>query len=246
MTPSVDEGKIRRGAVACRTAHTGALIVAAVLVVAVATIHADVARSPSTRGEQAATLEADQELLARADAARRMGPPSAVVVEEFFDYACPTCAEFHRRSGADLEAFVEREQISFVAHPYPLPRLMRGFQAAEAALCVGALGGSEAFFDMHGRVLAGLEEWRPLLDPRPVLAGYAEQSGVDMSAWQDCVDRDAMAPLILADQGVARARRITGTPTFIFRRSDSELISAVLSNADAFAGFAQALERTRR
>ena len=46
-----------------------------------------------------------------------------------------------------------------------------------------------------------------------------------------------MAPLILSDIGVAQARRISGTPTFIFRRADSELISAVLSNADAFAGY---------
>jgi len=190
-------------------------------------------------------VEADIELLNRADAARRLGPPSAVVIEEFFDYACPTCAEFHRRSGADLVAFIDEEQVSFVAHMFPLPRLLRGFQAAEAALCVGALGGSEAFFAMHHSVLTGAEDWRPLLDPEPILSGYAEAVGVDMTAYRDCVDRDAMAPIILSDINVAGARRITGTPTFIFRKADSELVSAVLSQADAFAGFPQALAQTR-
>jgi protein-disulfide isomerase len=203
------------------------------------------ARANLASQTQANPLSTDLELLNRADASRRLGPPAAVVIEEFFDYACPTCAEFHRRSGDDLKAFIEEEQVSFVAHMYPLPRLMRGFQAAEAALCAGALGGPDAFFAMHDRVLRGAEDWRPLLDPRPVLSSYAEAVGVDMDAYRDCIDRDAMAPLILSDLNIAAARRITGTPTFIFRKADSQLISAVLSQADAFAGFPEALAQTR-
>lgn len=201
---------------------------------------------PASIAGQALTVEADQQLLSRADASRRLGPPAAVVIEEFFDYACPTCAEFERRSGADLKAFVEREQVSFVAYPYPLPRLMRGFQGAEAALCAGGVGGPEAFWTMHERILGNLDAWRTLRDSGPVLAGYAQDTGIDMEAWRDCVDRDAMAPLILADVNVARARRITGTPTFVFRKADSDMLSAVLSGADAFNGFADALEQARR
>jgi len=201
--------------------------------------------TPTRQQGQANPLSADIELLNRADASRRLGPPAAVVIEEFFDYACPTCAEVHRRSGADVKAFVEAEQVSFVAHMYPLPRLLRGFQAAEAALCVGALGGSDAFFAMHDQVLRGADSWRLLIDPQPVLAGYAEAVGADMDAYRDCVERDAMAPLIIADLNIGAARRISGTPTFIFRKADSELISAVLSGADAFAGFPQALAQTR-
>jgi protein-disulfide isomerase len=214
-------------------------------VVAWASWGGDVLATATRPVGQGATAEADLELLNRADASRRLGPPAAVVIEEFFDYACPTCAEFHRTSGAELKAFIEEEQVSFVAHMYPLPRLLRGFQAAEAALCVGALGGPDAFFAMHGQVLLGADDWRPLLDPEPVLSGYAEAVGVDMEAYRDCVDRDAMAPLILSDINIAGTRRITGTPTFIFRKADSDLISAVLSQADAFAGFPQALAQTR-
>lgn len=192
-------------------------------------------------------VESDADLLERADSARRFGNgAAAVVVDEFLDFACPDCARFHLTSSRELEALVEEEGVLFVARVYPLPRLMRGFQAAEAALCAGAIGGREAFSGMEDRLFAGLETWRSMADPTPELEEYARQTGVPVEEWRDCVARDAMAPLILSDIQQARSAGISSTPTFVFNPAGSYSGQIQVSGSDALARFPEAIERARR
>jgi len=218
-----------------------ALLLASIVVGSIAT--------PGVRATpgQYRLVESDADLLERADSSRRFGNgAAAVVIDEFFDFACPDCARFHATSRRDLEGLVEQEGVLFVARTYPLPRLMRGFQAAEAALCAGALGGREAFAGMEDRLFAGLESWRRLADPTPEFGGYAEQVGVPMNEWRDCVARDAMAPLILSDIQQARSAGISSTPTFVFNPAGSSSGRIQVSGSDALPRFPEAIERARR
>lgn len=174
--------------------------------------------APQSTSEQA--LDSDRELLQRAHEARTIGPDTAdVTLDEYVDFACPDCRDFTLRYSEELEALVREENVRYSMRLYPIPRLMRGFQAAEAVLCAGAVGGQEAFLAARIGVFERMDDWRPLLDPRPVLNEIVGTVGVSMNAWLDCTERDAMAPLMLADVRAAVEAGLTGTPTFFFNRA---------------------------
>ena len=89
----------------------------------------------------------DETLVQRAAEARVLGASgdaATVTIYEFFDYSCSTCREFHEQRGDSLKALAGPD-VSLRFHNYIIPRLPRGYAAAEAAACAAGLGGTEAF-----------------------------------------------------------------------------------------------------
>jgi predicted DsbA family dithiol-disulfide isomerase len=175
----------------------------------------------STAAAQETGARADMELIGHVDAARTIGPGSAVVsITEFIDFACPDCRGFHLNRADSLQALVEEEGIRFSLRVFPIPRLMRGYHAAEAAFCAAAYGGRPAFLGMVDRLFERQSEWRFLIDPTRMFEWYAEEVGVPMPEYRNCVGRDAMAPLIIHDIRMAKDAGVGGTPSFVFTRED--------------------------
>ncbi len=83
---------------------------------------------------------ADIPLLQRADSARIFGSETAeFIIDEYIDFACGDCQQFYLTKGDSLKALVEEQDVIFILRVYPIPRLLRGYQAAEAAFCAAAL-----------------------------------------------------------------------------------------------------------
>jgi len=164
--------------------------------------------------------EADALLLQRADAARTYGDDDRVpTIDEFVDFACPDCSVFHAERGDSLiNRFVIGAGVNYRVRMYLIPRLMRGYQAAEAAYAAGALEGRSAFEGMMRLLLEHQEEWRYLLDPTPHFEEYARYLELPLDRFRELLERDAMAPLILSDIRMAQAMGVTGAPTFVFNR----------------------------
>ena len=164
------------------------------------------------------SFQNDTRLIQQADRARMYGTDTTrVTVDEYVDYACPDCAAFHTERMDSLRAqFVDTGRVNFVVRFYPVPRLMRGYHAAEAALCAGGFGGRSAFEGMQQRLLREQETWRQLHDPRGQFVAYAETLGLPLDAFADCMERSAMAPLILGDVQLAQQAQVQGTPTFVY------------------------------
>jgi protein-disulfide isomerase len=196
---------------------------------------------------QQTDANADIELMQRADAARMVASETAqIMIDEFIDFACPDCRQFQLEKSDSLQALVAEEDVIFVLRVYPIPRLLRGFQAAEAAFCAAAYLGRPGFWGMARQIFEHQSDWRFLLDPTPVFESYAGNIEVPMDEYRDCVTRDAMAPLIINDIRLASAAGVPGTPTFVFNKRDEFNGEERFYGVQPMSKFEESLERVRQ
>ncbi len=162
------------------------------------------------------TVTTDQELVERAQGARVLGSgieSAAITIYEFFDYSCSTCQAFHAQRGDSLRSLAGPD-LSLRFHHYIIPRLPRGYAAAEAAACAAGLGGTDAFLSYHDRLLREVDTWRGAVGPEP-FERWALEAGLPTEAFTDCLARDVPAQLIMADARLAATFAVQGTPTFV-------------------------------
>jgi protein-disulfide isomerase len=132
------------------------------------------------------------------------GPADAwVTIVEFGDYQCPYCGAVESTIH-QLDA--ERPGLRWVWKDFPLSQHARALPAAIAAQCAYAQG---QFWPMHDLLY---QNQSALSDTD--LAGYAQQLGLDMTQWQNCVTEQQPAEHISADLQQADRARVDGTPTF--------------------------------
>jgi protein-disulfide isomerase len=200
----------------------------------------------STAAAQQASAGADIELLQRADAARSLATPTAeVTIDEFIDFACSHCANFHLQRGDSLQTLVAAENLSLSIRMFPIPRLMRGFHAAEAAFCAAAYIGRPGFMGMLKQLFENQAAWSQARDPTPIFETYARNINVPLDRYRDCVARDAMAPLIVNDVRIAKDLGVQGTPTFVFNKSGELVGDEQFYSPDSMALFLESIERVR-
>lgn len=159
---------------------------------------------------------ADAELLRRAEAARTYGADTLLpTVHEFADPTCGSCRGFHVMRKDSLITLLTG-RANFVYRFTPIPRLMRGYHGAKAALCAGGVGDRAGFETMLNSLFDGQANWRVLRDPYPAFEEYAQEAKLPLNAFQDCYIRDAVAPLIMVDLRLGGQFGASGTPTFAF------------------------------
>jgi len=138
-----------------------------------------------------------------------LGNPSKgsgnVTVVEFSDYQCPAC----RAAEPVIQRLMSEYsgKIRFVFMDYPLDSIHPYAQkAAEAAECAGDQG---KYWEYHDLLYAN-QEALGTAD----LKGYAEQLGLDMSAFSTCLDTSAKFVEVVADETEGNRAGVPGTPTF--------------------------------
>ena len=156
---------------------------------------------------------APDSILARADAGRIQGSPSASVwLVEASDFQCPYCKEWHDASYATiLRDYVNTGKVRFAFVNDPLSMHVHSEQAAEAAMCASAQG---KFWPMHQLLFATQDAWAEQADPAAFFDSLAAKAGVNMVEWRNCVTTHATRPMIQADQARLRASGVESTPTF--------------------------------
>ncbi|MFO0241935.1 DsbA family protein [Gemmatimonas sp.] len=164
-------------------------------------------------------------LIRRADAARSrgVGPAGALdslrpTIHEFVDHACPTCRSFVLGQGDSLAALAATWRANLVVRVSPIPGLLRGAHAAEAAFCAGGLGGATVFDHVHKQLLRDQEQWRHLANPTDSLVAIAVRAGVDSIAVMRCLRHGTTRPLVLSDARLATQLHVDGTPTVLVVR----------------------------
>lgn len=206
---------------------------------------------PAAAQTAADSARADLALLGAAEAARTFGAgpggaldPALPTIHEFVDFACPTCRDaFVARYDSVKAAFVETGRANLIVRAFPIPRLLRGPHAAEAALCAGALGGPDAFSHLQRRFYETQADWRFLRDPAPAFRREAADARVDAEAFEDCLARDVVAPLLVADVRLGSRLGATGTPTFVFVAPGATEPSDLFYGDEPLARFEEAFAR---
>jgi protein-disulfide isomerase len=189
---------------------------------ALAPCSASVAQSPLSAADSA---RADLPLIRRADAARTRGagPASAIdtlrpTIHEFVDHACPSFRAFVMARGDSLTQLAATSRANLVLRVSPIPGLLRGAHAAEAAFCAGALGGAAAFDQLNRTLLEQQEAWRHRRDPAPEFRRLAVSAGLDSAQFERCLHSGAMRPLVMSDARLAGQLAVDGTPTLLVTR----------------------------
>lgn len=127
-----------------------------------------------------------------------------VTIVEFSDVDCPFCTRFHSTMNQVLAEY--DGQVNWVYRHFPLTSLHpEASKKAEAAECVGELGGNDKFW-------AFLDE---IFEQDETLSGVADIAasvGVDRGAFQTCLDSGKHASAVSADSSAAQRAGGRGTP----------------------------------
>lgn len=133
------------------------------------------------------------------------GPSTAeVVITEFSDFQCPYCKVVQPILKQLLREYRGRVRLDFKhlpleQHPFAMP-------SAQAAFCSGKQG---RFWEYHDALFAAD------FISKDLLQSAAIRSGLQLEAFQTCLDSPESRAAILADRQEAKRLGIESTPTFL-------------------------------
>ncbi|MDQ3800649.1 MAG: DsbA family protein, partial [Acidobacteriota bacterium] len=137
------------------------------------------------------------------------GQSAKVVIEEFADYECPTCALLHPTVQQLQAAYGDRIKIIF--RNFPLQIHPKAYDASVAAEAAGLQG---KFWEMQNQIFTNQKFWSTASDHRKTFEDYAQKIGLDVERFRNDVSGMAAKTRVDADMQRARALNVGGTPTF--------------------------------
>lgn len=138
------------------------------------------------------------------------GAAATVVVEEFADYQCPTCAVLHPTVQQLQAAYGDRVKIIF--RNFPLQTLHpKAYDAAVAAEAAGLQG---KFWEMQNLLFTNQQTWSTASDHRKLFEEYAQRIGLDLEKFK--TDMAGMEAKTRVDKDMERGRamNLNSTPSF--------------------------------
>jgi protein-disulfide isomerase len=136
-----------------------------------------------------------------------LGPADApITIVEFSDFQCPYCGRFYEQTYQPLlDAYPGK--IRFVYRHLPLTSIHpNAMPAAEASMCAHEQG---AFWQYHNALFEGQQNLG-----EEFYVQIAQQLGLDLTAFQDCMANDKYAAEIQKDSDFALNLGVNSTPTF--------------------------------
>jgi protein-disulfide isomerase len=130
-----------------------------------------------------------------------------ITIVEFSDYQCSFCARFHNETfGLLIETY--GEYIRFVYRDFPLSSIHpQAIPAAEAANCAED---QDFYWEFHNKLFTSNQQ----LFNAAVYTQFAEELGLDMGSFQECVDTRKYQSEVEADFAEAQQLGLRYTPTF--------------------------------
>jgi len=153
---------------------------------------------------------------------------SPVLVEEFADFQCPTCAVVHPRMNEVHSRFGNR--IKFVFRNYPLTTIHRN--SYDAAVAAEAAGFQGKFWDMQNLLFVNQTQWSNAVQPRSLFEEYASKIGLDIDRFKNDMLGFGAKGRVDEDMRRARALNLTGTPTILV---NGKVVNSYETEAIAFA-----------
>jgi protein-disulfide isomerase len=111
------------------------------------------------------------------------------------------------------------------------------FKAAEATHCAGETG---KYWEMHDRLFANQRELS-----RKDLPKHAEALGINVAAFEQCLDSGKYAGRIRKDMAEAQKLGVNGTPTFflgVVGANGSQIKGVRIAGAQPYAAFKAAID----
>lgn len=143
-------------------------------------------------------------------AAKILGPDSAPIrILDFSDFQCPAC----RAAVPMLDGLAAKYpgKIQIVFKHFPLRMHVWSPVAHQSAECAAEQG---KFWDYYKRIYDQQPIWANLPDPMVSFATYANEAGLDMNAFTQCMANSEVAARIAAEKKEGEVLEVKSTPTF--------------------------------
>ncbi|MCA9354941.1 thioredoxin domain-containing protein [Candidatus Kaiserbacteria bacterium] len=122
-------------------------------------------------------------------------PNAPILIVEYSDYDCPFCGQYHNTLNQIMDEYGVTGKLAWVYRQFPLAELHPNSpKISEAALCVGNLGGNEAFWAFSDRIFTDRDSNE--LTNVTKLQQYAEEAGVSKSDYVSCVESGRMESVV--------------------------------------------------
>jgi protein-disulfide isomerase len=164
-----------------------------------------------------------------------------VTLVEFVDYQCPYCQQYADEILPEvLKAYVDTGKLRYVVRELPIVRIHPlAFKAAEAARCSGVQG---MYWEMHDVLFSNPDRLG-----QEDLIDHAEQLGLDLGRFSQCLDAGEQAKVVREDLKAGRLAGVRGTPTFFLGLTQMDnpgVLEAtrVIRGAQPFSAFQEALD----
>lgn len=154
-----------------------------------------------------------------------------ITIVEFSDYECPFCGRFFSEVYPRLNQHIEDGSARLVYKDFPLTFHPMAEPAAVAAQCVYEQAGNEAYFEYHDTIFTN--QARLSVDNLRV---WASDMGLDMAAWDECVQDPATTQEVQGDLQEGAAIGVSGTPSFVIN-------GKLIVGACPYETFQQAIEK---
>ena len=142
-----------------------------------------------------------------------LGSDSAPVeITEYLDFECPVCATFAVIQMPTIkEQLVNTGKVRWRYRDFPLPIHKYSRFSAHAAQCAGAQG---KFFEMHDQLFYHHQWAQTGRDPSALFRSLAKDAGVDLTAYDQCMEAGRYAPRIEFSRQEGDQLVGDGTPPF--------------------------------
>ena len=138
------------------------------------------------------------------------GPDSAPIkILDFSDFQCPACGT----AVSILESLMEKypEKIQLVFKHFPLRMHVWAPVAHQSAECAAQQG---KFWEYYKLIYRNQLAWSALSDPMSSYATYANEVGMNMDAFSQCMVDVKITERITAEKQEGEALEVKSTPTF--------------------------------
>ena len=149
---------------------------------------------------------------------KALGPANAaVVVQEFSDFQCPYCRQFHDTILNKLiSQYVATGKIRFEYHHFIVIDGNTGGnesrRAAEASECANEQG---QFWDYHNMLFANQKSEGSGTFSDVRLRAFAASLGLDTTKFNSCFNSGKLAALVVKDENLATSDKLQTTPALL-------------------------------
>jgi len=167
-----------------------------------------------------------------------LGDPNApITLVEFGDYQCHFCNVFFHSTEDDiLENYVETGKVRMIFKDFNIigPDSIRASHGAHCA------NDQELFWEYHDILYSNWTGENNGWASSENLAKFAQEIGLNMDEWSECMINKPHSQVILESNRDARTLEITGTPAFFVIGPDGKFTR--ISGAQPFEVFANIFE----
>jgi protein-disulfide isomerase len=164
-----------------------------------------------------------------------------ITITEYSDYQCPYCKKFADETEKQLvEIYVASGQVRFVFRSFGLFIGSESQDAAEAAYCAADQG---KFWDFHDILFANHTGENVGDYTNRKLQAFGDTLGLDMDAFNSCLDSGKYTDLVTQDGIDGQAAGIKATPSFVMTYVvNGETKSKMIEGAQSFSAFQAEIE----